>query len=88
MPKVMIQSATYDNARQAVGRAFELFPMELKGKSVLIKPNVLRASKAEEGITTHPAVLRAVVEKVETQHPASIVVGDNPGALNYGANEK
>jgi hypothetical protein len=30
MSKVMIHSATYENARQAVDRAFELFPMELK----------------------------------------------------------
>ena len=33
----MVHSATYENARQAVDRAFALFPMELKGKSILIK---------------------------------------------------
>ncbi|UCE51794.1 MAG: DUF362 domain-containing protein [Desulfobacterales bacterium] len=88
MSKVMIHSATYENVHQAVDRVFERFPMKLKGKRILIKPNVLRASKAEEGIVTHPAVLRAVVEKVEKMHPASIVVGDNPGAFSYGANEE
>ena len=87
MSKVMIHPATYESVRQAVDRAFELFPLELRGKSVLIKPNVLRASEAGEGIVTHPAVLRAVVEKVETLGPASIVVGDNPGLFSYGANE-
>lgn len=87
MPKVLIHQARYENVRQAVDRAFELFPLELRGKSVLIKPNVLRASEASEGIVTHPAVLRAVVEKVETMRPAAIVVGDNPGLLSYGANE-
>ena len=64
---------------QAVERAFELFPLDLQGKKVLIKPNVLRESEAEEGLVTHPAVLRAVVDQVETMGPASIVVGDNPG---------
>ena len=54
----------------------------------MIKPNVLRISAAAEGIVTHPAVLRAVVEKVETLGPASIVVGDNPGLFDYGANEE
>jgi len=54
----------------------------------LIKPNVLRGSVAEEGIVTHPAMVRAVVEKVETMAPASIVVGDNPGVFCYGANEE
>jgi uncharacterized protein (DUF362 family)/Pyruvate/2-oxoacid:ferredoxin oxidoreductase delta subunit len=31
--------------------------------------------------------VRAVVEQVEARGPASIVVGDNPGLYNYGANE-
>lgn len=88
MSKVMIHPATYETVRQAVDRAFELFPLKLQGKRVLIKPNVLRASEAREGIVTHPAVLRAVVEKVETMEPASIVVGDNPGVASYGANEE
>jgi uncharacterized protein (DUF362 family)/Pyruvate/2-oxoacid:ferredoxin oxidoreductase delta subunit len=88
MSKVMIHPATYETVHQAVDRAFDLFPLKLEGKKVLIKPNVLRASEAEEGIVTHPAVLRTVVEKVETMGPASIVVGDNPGVASYGANEQ
>jgi uncharacterized protein (DUF362 family)/NAD-dependent dihydropyrimidine dehydrogenase PreA subunit len=88
MSKVMIHPASYENVRLAVDRAFEIFPLELKGKKVLIKPNVLRASAPEEGIVTHPAVLLAVVEKVAAMKPASIVVGDNPGLFNYGANEE
>jgi len=83
----MIQPATYEGARRAVDRAFEIFPMDLQDKKVLIKPNVLRGSEAEEGIVTHPAVLRSVVEKIETMRPASIIVGDNPGIFSYGANE-
>ena len=88
MSKVTIHPATYENVHQAVDQAFELLPLELQGKRVLIKPNVLRASEAKEGIVTHPAVVRAVVEKVETMGPASIVVGDNPGVFCYGANEE
>lgn len=88
MPKVMIHPSTYETVRHAVDRAFALFPVEIKGKSVLIKPNVLRAAKPEEAITTHPAMVRAVVEKIESMGPASIVVGDNPGLHSYGANEE
>ncbi|MBI5551258.1 MAG: DUF362 domain-containing protein [Desulfobacterales bacterium] len=88
MSKVMIHPATYADVRPAVERAFELFPLDLKGKKVLLKPNLLRGSRAEEGVVTHPAVLRAVVEKVETMGPAQIVVGDNPGLFGYGANEQ
>jgi len=83
----MIHPATYENVRQAVDRAFDLFPMQAADRKVLIKPNVLRASRAEEGIVTHPALLRAVVEKVEAMGPASLIVGDNPGLFNYGDNE-
>ena len=88
MSRVMIQPASYENIREAIDHAFELFPLELRGKKVLLKPNVLRSSEAKEGIVTNPAVLRAVVEKVETMKPASIIVGDNPGLFNYGANEE
>jgi uncharacterized protein (DUF362 family)/Pyruvate/2-oxoacid:ferredoxin oxidoreductase delta subunit len=86
--KVMIHPANYGNVRQAVEWAFEIFPLALTGKTVLIKPNLLRSSKADEGIVTNPAVLRAVVEKVETLKPSMIVVGDNPGIFGYGANEE
>lgn len=88
MTKVMIHPADYDNVRSAVDLAFKLFPVQLAGKKVLIKPNVLRSSEANEGIVTHPAVLLSVVEKVEEMGPSSIVVGDNPGLFNYGANEE
>jgi uncharacterized protein (DUF362 family)/ferredoxin-like protein FixX len=87
MHQVMIHPATYETVRAAIDRAFDLFPRDLKDKKVLIKPNVLRASDAAEGIVTHPAVLAAVVDKVETLAPASIIVGDNPGLFSYGANE-
>jgi uncharacterized protein (DUF362 family)/NAD-dependent dihydropyrimidine dehydrogenase PreA subunit len=88
MHQVMIHPATYDNCRKAVDRAFELFPQPLKGKKVVIKPNALRISRADEHVVTHPAVLRAVVDKVEELGPAEIVVGDNPGLHNYGDNYK
>ena len=87
MHRVMIHPATYDNCREAVEKAFELFPQDLKGKKVLIKPNVLRGADSAAGVTLHPAVLTAVLERVEQEKPASIVVGDNPGVVSYGANE-
>ena len=87
MSKVMIATADYGDVRQAIDKAFDLFPIKVKGKRVLIKPNVLRASTAAEGIVTHPAVLQAVVEKVALMQPAELIVGDNPGLFSYGANE-
>ncbi|MFC1857633.1 DUF362 domain-containing protein [Thermodesulfobacteriota bacterium] len=87
MHRVMIHPATYENCRKAVEKAFELFPVEVTDRRVLVKPNVLRASSAEDGIVTHPAVMKAVIECLEERNPAAIVVGDNPGLFDYGANE-
>ena len=88
MSKVLIHPADYETVREAVDRAFDLFRVEVGGGKVLIKPNVLRVSETKEAIVTHPSVLRAVVDKVESLGPASLVVGDNPGVFSYGANEE
>jgi uncharacterized protein (DUF362 family)/NAD-dependent dihydropyrimidine dehydrogenase PreA subunit len=84
----MIHPADYQECRAAVERAFDLFPLDMAGRRVFIKPNVLRPSRPEEAVTTHPAVLEAVVRRVEAARPADIVVGDNPGLMGYGANEQ
>jgi len=88
MNKVMIHPAGLDTCGEAVDHAFELFPLEVSGKKVMVKPNALRASDADQGVVTHPALVKAVVDKLETLSPRSIVVGDNPGMMSYGANEK
>ena len=54
MKRVLIEPADYGNVNRAVDRAFDCFPLAITGKKVLIKPNVLRASEAHEGIVTHP----------------------------------
>ncbi|MGD9818899.1 MAG: DUF362 domain-containing protein [Desulfomonilaceae bacterium] len=88
MHRVMIHPSNYEEISKAVEHAFELFPLEIKGKRVLIKPNVLRSSDVNEGIVTNPALVRAVVEKIESLKPSSLIVGDNPGLMSYGANEE
>jgi len=84
---VMLRPAVYDACRAAVDNAFELFPLNLTGKKVLIKPNVLRQSVPEEAVTTHPAVVKAVIERVLESKPDALWVGDNPGVVGYGNNE-
>ncbi len=87
MHTVLIHPADYGDCRAAVAAAFERFAPALAGRSVLVKPNLLRASAPEAGIVTHPAVLEAVIQELERRNPARIVVGDNPGLHSYGANE-
>ncbi|OHD16481.1 MAG: hypothetical protein A2087_11090 [Spirochaetes bacterium GWD1_61_31] len=54
------------------------FP-DLRGKTVLLKPNILLASAPERCATTHPAVLRAVIRLVQQRGASRILVGDAPG---------
>jgi len=51
-----------------------------EGETVLIKPNVLQAKKPEEAITTHPAIIEAIIIEVQ-KIGAKSVVGDSPGGL-------
>lgn len=88
MSTVEIMNASYEDCHQAIEKVFQQFPLDLEGKKVVIKPNVLRSGAPEEGITTHPAVLKAVIQEVVKRRPTSLIVGDNPGVFSYGMNEK
>lgn len=49
-----------------------------KGERILLKPNLLSAKPPDAAITTHPAVVRAVLQLVQ-EAGATPVVGDSPG---------
>ncbi len=49
------------------------------GNSVLIKPNMLQAKAPEEALTTHPAVIEAIINAVRDVGGIPMV-GDSPGA--------
>ncbi len=51
-----------------------------QGDNVLIKPNILLAKKPEEAITTHPAVIEALIKEIK-EAGAIPVVGDSPGGF-------
>lgn len=48
------------------------------GERVLLKPNMLSAKPPEAAVTTHPAVLRGVIELVQSAGGVALV-GDSPG---------
>ena len=48
------------------------------GQTVLIKPNMLAGKPPEAAVTTHPAVVKAVIELVR-QAGGKVIVGDSPG---------
>jgi uncharacterized protein (DUF362 family)/NAD-dependent dihydropyrimidine dehydrogenase PreA subunit len=47
------------------------------GMKVLLKPNLLTAAAMEQGVTTHPAVVRAVAELVQAAG-GEVWIGDSP----------
>ena len=55
----------------------------LKGKRVLVKPNLLSAKDPRRGITTHPAVVGAVIDYLKCRG-AEVSVGDSPGGAVRG----
>lgn len=83
--KVIILESGYETCPEAVERVFAAFPLKIKGKNVVVKVNALRACDPDrEAIVTHPALLKAVIGKLETMGPERIVVGDSVGTESYG----
>jgi uncharacterized protein (DUF362 family)/Pyruvate/2-oxoacid:ferredoxin oxidoreductase delta subunit len=50
-----------------------------RGSKVLIKPNLLTPAMAEQCVSPHPAVVRALIELCRDAGAASITIGDSPG---------
>jgi uncharacterized protein (DUF362 family)/Pyruvate/2-oxoacid:ferredoxin oxidoreductase delta subunit len=46
---------------------------------VLVKPNLLKPAEADTAVTTHPAVLRAVLRLLQETGCTSVRFGDSPG---------
>ncbi|MHC1693476.1 MAG: DUF362 domain-containing protein [Sphaerochaetaceae bacterium] len=50
-----------------------------KGKTVLLKPNILSDAPVEKSITTHPQIIRAMIRLLKERGALRILVGDSPG---------
>jgi len=77
-----------DTVRSAVAASLEplggIGKFVGKGQRVLVKPNLLASRSPEEAVTTHPAVVQAVVEEVQKAGGVA-VIGDSPGGRNIGS---
>ncbi|MFH0860516.1 MAG: DUF362 domain-containing protein [Candidatus Altiarchaeota archaeon] len=72
-------SYSYDAVSASVRRAAELSGgLNNLGSRVLLKVNLLRPSRPEEAIVTHPMVVKAVVELLQSRGH-EVVIGDSPG---------
>ena len=74
--------ASYDKVHQAVTRVMKDagFPgEELKGKRVIVKPNLLTDREPERAVTTHPEVLRPILKALKDVG-AIPVIADSPAS--------
>ena len=77
-----LDTYTYAPLKAAVERIFDAFPMDLKGKNVVIKPNLLLARAPENASTTHPNVVRAVCEAVISRGGKALIAESGGGPIN------
>ena len=69
------------NVEIAIQRALKVLggvqAMDLRGKKVLIKANLLSANKADRAVTTHPEVV-GVLARIFMETGAEVTIGDSP----------
>ncbi len=71
-------------AEEAVSRLFSMLHLETVIRpewKVTIKPNLLMKRRPEDGTTTHPAVVRAIVKNLQKLGVSRITIADSPGGL-------
>lgn len=81
---IKCEEYNFEDIYQAVSEAVRAagdFP-DIKNKTVLLKPNLLYPVPPEKAVTTHPAVVNAVIRLVKEKSPSRIIVGDSPGVAS------
>lgn len=90
--KIALTKIKNENVKDAVFEALNLIKADkLFGKEikkVLLKPNLLMPKAPEEGTTTDPAVLAAVIQWVKQFNPEEIIVADSSGTQKRGKTEE
>jgi len=90
--RILIFDADYSRMEKALDQVVEGLDLgswlaATRGKKVWIKPNMLGLFPPERHVSTHPALVQALV-KLFGSAGAEVMVGDNPGVGGYGLNEK
>lgn len=86
MPFLIMENlADYNDERMAeiVSGMLEASGLELRGKKVLVNPNLLGPFTPDSAVVTHPSLIRAVRQQLRSRG-CEVIVGDNPGIRGYG----
>jgi uncharacterized protein (DUF362 family) len=74
----VLRCESYDKAYQVVWDGLKLLAPAVRGKSVLLKPNLVEYS-ATAPINTHPTIIAAAVDSLYRLGAAMVTVGEGPG---------
>jgi uncharacterized protein (DUF362 family) len=75
----LVSIAGKNGALQNVKNALAALDLKkIDGKSVLIKPNLGRAARPEQGYNTHPLAIAGVIEMMKEAGASRIVIGESP----------
>ncbi len=74
----ILQCPDYNKASAVIRDGLRLFPISIRGKRVLLKPNLVEYSSAAP-INTHPTVIAATADALCGLGAADVVVADGPG---------
>ena len=80
-PVAIVRCPTYDASEldRAVAEAVELAPLpDVKGASVLLKPNILSAASPDQAIATRGELLAAFARLLKSKGAARIMAGESP----------
>ncbi|WNM61936.1 DUF362 domain-containing protein [Candidatus Nitrospira neomarina] len=77
------QAETYNtDLAKLIRQGFQelgITPLEIKGKRILLKPNLVEPHQSLSHINTHPLVIRGAVEAFLSLGAASVLVAEGPG---------
>ena len=77
------QEYNFDDVYAALKKLVSLVPPpDVKGKTVLLKPNILSPKKPEFAICTHPVVVGAAVKIFVELGAAKVLVGESPDVVS------
>ncbi|TFG19764.1 MAG: DUF362 domain-containing protein, partial [Promethearchaeota archaeon] len=74
---IAIQKIVNEDVKMAVFKSLDLIDAKKlmrDGMKVLLKPNLLQPAKPEKAITTHPTIVKAVIQWVKQFNPSKIYV--------------
>jgi len=77
------QEYNFDEVYAALRKLLSLVPPpDVKGKTVLLKPNILSPKKPEFAICTHPVVVGAAVKIFVELGASKVLVGESPAVVS------